>query len=471
MKLTRKFIQSEPSIGEQAPPNPHPMTNNNKIKEGAYKIAEKIQQAGFCAYFAGGYVRDMLIGRNSQDIDIVTSATPNDIEKIFSRTHPIGKQYGVILVTLENQTYEVATFRSDLKYSDRRRPDEVKFSNEKEDAKRRDFTINGLFYDPVKKKIIDHVGGEEDIKKKTIRFIGNPEERIKEDNLRLLRAIRLKIVLNFQYDFATFEAVRKNSALIENVSYERIRDEINRILLSPRRHIGLIELSESGLLSHLMPEIENLKGVRQPRNYHREGDVFTHTYLSLKSLESEDASLHLAWAVLLHDIAKPQTLENHNGRIIFHDHAGISAQIARKILKKLKFSNIEINTIAWLIENHMKIGDIEKMRPSKAMNFVLDEKFSDLILLAKADAAGTYPVRLEIIKTMQEQVEKALKWKGERENRSRRQLINGDDLIKLGLEPGAKFKEIIEDVRSETIEGKIKSKQEALNYIQEKYPS
>lgn len=438
------------------------------MEKDALEIIIILQDAGYEAYFAGGYVRDKLLGLESHDIDIVTSAEPEKIEKLFDKTVPIAKKFGIIFVVLSAKNYEVATFRKEAGYLDARRPSEVHFTNAKEDATRRDFTINGLFYDPIAKKTIDFVGGVEDIKKKTIRFIGNANERIEEDNLRLMRAIRFKIVLGFQYEDATFKSVRVNANLIKNVSSERIRDELNKILICQNRHIGLVELSESGLLGFVIPELEKLKGVPQPIEYHHEGDCFTHTYLALKSLP-KDAPLHLSWAVLLHDIAKPQTLIKEDGKIIFHDHAQISAEVAKKILERLKFSRVEINDICWLIENHMKIGDIDKMRPGKAYEFLLDSKFSDLIELARSDALGTYPQNTHLVEGLEKKLTQAREHKNKLVSNARKDLITGDDLIKFGFKPGKKFKEILDNIRDQVLQGKIINKDAAKSYILENY--
>lgn len=438
------------------------------VENQAKKIVEKLQQEGYVAYFAGGYVRDMLLGLKSKDIDIVTSAEPQEIEKLFKNTVPVGKKFGVILVLAGKLKFEVATFREDVSYEDKRRPTAVRFADEKADAMRRDFTINGLFFDPIGKIIIDHVGGKEDIKKKVIRFIGDPEERIEEDHLRLVRAIRLKITLGFQYSQETFNAIRSNSEKIRDVSSERIRDELNYVIISKNRHIGLVELSESGLLANIIPEVELLKGVPQPIEYHHEGDVFTHTYLALKSLP-EDAPSYLCWAVLLHDIGKPQTLTHIKKRIVFHNHAEVSAQIAKKILQRLKFTRFAIFDICWLIDNHMKIGIVDKMRPGKRNSFLLDPKFKDLIKLATADSLGTYPQNLDLIKKLKNEVELAVKIRDKAQSAKKKPLIDGDDLIKIGLFPGSEFKIILEDVEDKRIENILKTKDEAIKYVKERY--
>jgi len=433
------------------------------MRKNAVEIVKKLQDSGFEAYFAGGAVRDILLGKEPKDIDIATSAHPKEIEKLFEKTIPLGRQFGIITVVLDDYSYEVATFRSESDYEDNRRPSKITFSSAEQDAIRRDFTINGLFLNPTNNKIIDFVGGQEDIKKKTIRFIGSPQERINEDHLRLVRAIRLKTSLAFQYAPVTFEAVRENAHLIKNVSAERIRDELNLILKSDNRHQGFIELSESSLLKYVIPEIEEMKGVPQPDVFHKEGDVFVHTYLALKALP-EDAPSYLAWAVMLHDVAKPETLIKEK-RIIFHNHAQESAKLAKNILERLKFPKFETYDICWLIENHIRIADIEKMRPNKALEFVLDPKFNDLIKLAQADAKGTYPVRDEFIADLKQYVEKAIRFKEEKQHLKETRLLTGDDLIEMGIKPGEKFKEILDEIDSLKVEGKLKSKEEAKNYV------
>lgn len=434
----------------------------------ATRIVKKLRDSGFEAYFAGGCVRDTLLSRESKDFDIATSAKPPQVKALFAKSVDIGEKFGTIVVIELGQNFEVTTFRIESGYSDKRRPDNVEFTTAEEDAKRRDFTINAMFYDPIKKSLIDYVGGENDIKKNILRFVGNAQERIDEDHLRLLRAVRFKVTLGFQYSTDTYEAVRKNANLISSVAKERVRDELNLIFSSFNRHIGLVELSESGICQNIIPEVELLKGVPQPYEYHHEGDVFTHTYLALRSLAKDEAS-YLCWATLLHDIAKPQTLIREGGRIIFHDHAQKSAEMAKDILKRLKFPNFEIETICYLIDNHMRIGDIGKMRPFKRMNFLLDPRFPSLIELARADCMGTYPVNTTLIKMMELDRENALLEKEIAQKvKKSGNLITGDDLIAKGLEPSNKFADYLAEANDLVVDGKI-TKTEALETIAQKY--
>jgi poly(A) polymerase len=432
------------------------------------KIVEKLQDNGFEAYFAGGCVRDMLLSRESNDYDIATSAKPGEVKKLFERTVSIGEKFGTIIVIESGLNFEVTTFRVESNYSDNRRPDSVSFTSAKEDAARRDFTINAMFFDPVKNSLIDYVGGEEDIKKNILRFVGVAQDRIEEDHLRLLRAVRFRVTLGFQYSDDTFAAIRKNSALINSVAKERVRDELNLIFSSANRHSGLVELSESGVCQQILPELELLKGVPQPREYHGEGDVFTHTYLALKALD-KNAPGYLCWATLLHDISKPQTIIREGSKIIFHDHAQKSSEMTKDILKKLKFPNFEIETICWLVDNHMRIGDISKMRPYKRMGFLLDHRFESLIELARADCMGTYPVNTTLVSMMELDREKALgeQAKAQMIKKSGR-ILTGNDLISAGFEPSKRFAVYLEDANDLIADGQM-NKNEALNYVIKKY--
>jgi poly(A) polymerase len=441
----------------------------DNILKDATAIVTTLKKNGYEAYFAGGYVRDMILERQSKDIDIATSATPDQILSMFDKTVSIGKAFGVINVVVNGNNIEVATFRSEDEYTDNRRPNKVTFTDAKQDAIRRDFTINGLFYDPIERKTIDYVGGVEDIKKRVIRFIGNPQERITEDHLRLMRAIRFKINLNFQYDEDTFAAIAENYKLINSVSKERIRDELNNIINSERRYQGLIELSETKILSQIIPEIEQLKGVPQPLEYHHEGDVFTHTYLALKSLPP-NAPSYLCWAVLLHDIGKPLTIGKNKKRITFYGHAEKSAQMATDILRRLKFPKVETDTISWLIENHMSISVIPKMRPTKKMNFVLDPRFPDLIALTKADRQGTYPVNLSSAVELEKELEEAQKTKKHVQIKIKNEnILSGKDLMALGLQPGKDFGGILDEANDLILEKRNFSKTSALEYVKTKY--
>lgn len=439
------------------------------MKEEAVRIIKTLQANGYVAYFAGGCVRDILMRKKPNDIDIATSAKPEEVEKLFNDTHQVGKKFGTIIVRSGDYQYEVTTFRKEGRYNDGRRPSSVVFTDAKEDAKRRDFTINGVFYNPANNTFIDYVGGRDDIKKRVIDFIGDPTERINEDRLRLIRAIRFKITLGFQYANETFDAVRKNASKIKDISPERVRDELNRIIQNENRHIGLIELSQSKILNYILPEVEKLKGVPQPAIYHHEGDCFTHTYLALKSLP-KDASIRLCWAVLLHDIAKPITLEKKNGLLTFNEHAQKGSEMAKKILERLKFSKVEINEISWLIHYHMSVSQIDDMRPSKQLEFLTDPRFNDLIELVEADSRGTYPVNLDLVEKMEAAKKKAIfqiQQKGRIKEVGR--LIDGNDLINLNVTPKKNYGEILDQIYDKQIAGELKDKSQAIEFVKDNY--
>src|SRR3989338_725677 len=341
----------------------------------AIQIIEKLKAAGFVAFFAGGYVRDLIMGNTPKDYDIATSALPDDIEAMFPKCISVGKKFGVEIVVLEGYQFEVTTFRSDAKYVDGRHPESVSFSSPEEDAKRRDFAINGLFYDPMNRRMIDFVSGQMDIEKKVIRTIGNPQERFEEDHLRILRAIRFAANLNFEIEAATWAAMIRNRTSIHRVSQERIRDELVKMFTRPGAGKGLVLLSESGLLSEVLPEIEALKGVKQPEAYHPEGDVFVHTKLMLDQLK-QPVSVELAFSAIFHDVGKPGTFgRTETGDIHFYNHAAVGADIAREALTRLRFSNQEIDRITWAIGNHMRYGDVKEMRIGKLKQLIGKETF------------------------------------------------------------------------------------------------
>lgn len=439
------------------------------MKNAAIEIVKKIRQKGYEAYWAGGCVRDKLMGIQPKDFDIVTSATPDEIKQIIPKTLGVGKQFGVIIAKVGDYHFEIATFRSEGKYSDARRPDKVFWSNAQEDAKRRDFTINGLFYDPIDNKVIDYVEGQEDIKHRIIRFIGNPSDRIKEDNLRLLRAVRFKNNLNFKYEKRTWEAICQNAYRIESITCERIASELNKMFGNIHRANAIDDLSECGMLKFILPEIERLKGVRQPDIFHKEGDAYIHTLESVKSLPMGSPAF-LIWAVLLHDAGKAQTIsypKSSNDRIRFNKHIKYSAGIAAKICRRLKFPNIERELIVWLVKNHMKIGDVPKLNIVNRRRLLMDHRFVWLLKVFKADIMGTKPRKFDLYDEnvkLYEQVNK--EFEIERKKPKHIPLISGYDLIqRFDLNPSPQFKKILISVEDAQLAGKIKTKAEALELV------
>ncbi len=360
----------------------------------AVEIVRTLQAKGHQAYWAGGCVRDMLLGIKPKDFDIVTSAKPDEIEKIFEKTIPIGKKFGVILAIIDGHHFEIATFRSDAASSDGRRPDAVIFTTAEEDAQRRDFTINAMFYDPIADKIYDYVGGQKDLEEKLIRFIGEPEKRIAEDYLRILRAIRMKNTFQFQYHPDTYNAVKNNAQHVIKISAERISDELNKMILSPHPRKAFEEMEDTGLLQILMPEMVAMKGVAQPYEYHQEGDVWEHAMRAIESLRNTEhftqpPSLEVHWAVVFHDIGKPDTFKVADDRIRFDGHASRSAEIARDIMKRLKFPRRMIDHVAWLTEHHMMMVQLVDMPQHKRLQWFHHPLFLELMEVFYADAAGT----------------------------------------------------------------------------------
>ncbi len=409
--------------------------DQTEIEHGAHQISDKLRAQGFKAYWAGGYARDRLLGQTAHDIDIATDATPDQLLDIFPKGLTIGRQFGVIIVVLDHHQYEIATFRKDGEYKDGRRPEQVRFSSEEEDARRRDFTVNGMFYDPAEGTIKDYVGGREDLTQGIIRTIGRPEDRFNEDYLRMLRAVRFASTLQFTIEQETWNSIKKNAHKIEQISKERIRDEVVKLLLrSPRAGQGLAILLESGLLHYTAPEIEAMHGQEQPPQFHPEGDVFTHTVMMLDEMET-DPPLILALAVLLHDVGKPPTArvtieEDGSERVRFNTHASVGAEMARDVLKRLRFSNHVIDSVTHCVNNHMRFMNIPDMRESKLRQLVGAETFSIEEKLHELDCKCSHGdlSNLAIIREYRQ------KWASEPVLPP--PLVSGRDLLEMGIKEG-----------------------------------
>lgn len=432
------------------------MDLSKKIFKSALYIADKLRQKGHTAYFAGGCVRDFLMGKEPEDVDIATSAHPEQVEALFSKTIPVGKQFGVILVLHDEKPFEVATFRTEGGYVDGRHPGHVSFSVPEEDARRRDFTVNGLFYDPFEKKVLDFVGGQDDLKAKRIRAIGKPEERFNEDKLRLLRCVRFASSLGFEIENKTWEAVQKNAGLINQVSPERIRDEIVKIFTRPNPARGLDLLSDSGLLKEILPEVEKMKGCEQQPDYHPEGDVFVHTRLLLEKLDKP--SVVLALGALFHDVGKPVTFQVKDGKIRFYEHAPIGARMTRTIMKRLRFSNDEIEAVAECVDNHMKFADVQKMRSGKLKMFVTRPTFDTEMELHRIDCSSSHGM-LDNYYFLKEKLKEYAQ-----EELKPKPFLNGHDLLELGMKAGPAMKVLLEDAYLLQLEGEHKSREDALEW-------
>ncbi len=435
------------------------------MKEVAKSVAGKLRDAGYVAYFAGGCVRDALLGEEAKDYDIATSATPEQVQKVFPNADAIGAHFGVMLVKRDGIHFEVATFRTDGSYHDGRRPESVEFSSPEEDAQRRDFTVNGLFQDPETGEVIDYVNGQADLKARVLRAIGNPVERFQEDALRLLRAVRFATTLGFEIEAKTWEAVCDNAHLLEKISIERIQAEFSRIIVSPNRRRGLELLVDSGLINYFLPEVLDLIGCEQPPQWHPEGDVYVHTCIMLEMLGDEEVPLTLALAVLLHDIGKPATYtyDEEDQRIRFNGHDAVGADMSEVILRRMKYSNDTIEDVRVMVANHMNFMHVQLMKVSKLKRFMSRDTFDQEIELHRVDCASSngFTDNYDFVLAKREEFAN--------EPLIPEPLIKGRDLMELGLSPGPKFKEILTAVQNEQLEGRLKDSEAAIAWVKEKY--
>src|ERR1039457_1893687 len=450
------------------------------LKDFASLIVQTLRQRGFQAYLVGGCVRDLLLGREPKDYDVATNATPEQVMGIFPETYAVGAQFGVVLVPAPERdapsvvsgegssksfAVEVATFRSDIGYSDGRHPDEVRFSlDPREDVARRDFTINGMLLDPVSGDVLDFVGGQEDLKAGVIRTIGDPEQRFGEDKLRMLRAVRFAARFEYTIDPATFAAMQELAQQIQVVSRERVRDELTRMLTEGHARRAFLLLDESGLLKPVLPEISVMKGVEQPPEFHPEGDVFVHTLLLLDNLPTP-CPLTLAWGALLHDVGKPPTFRVAPDRIRFDGHVEVGVRMAHEICQRLHFSNDDTEQIEELVANHMRFSDVERMKDSTLKRFMRLPKFDEHMELHRIDCLSSHR-DLSLYNFVSEKVRTTPP-----EQIRPHALISGADLIEIGYRPGPRFKEILSAVEDAQLEGRLQSRDEALGFVQKEFPA
>ena len=435
-------------------------------REFAEQVCSTLQGLGYQAYLVGGCVRDILLGREPADYDVSTDATPDRVEQIFPNSLTVGAQFGVVVVIGEssrdnNLQVEVATFRSDVGYSDGRHPDAVLYTKSaQEDVKRRDFTINGLLLDPKTDEVLDYVGGRDDLRAGIIRAIGGPEERFGEDKLRMLRAVRFAARFGYAIEPETLRAIQKLAPEVVQVSAERLRDELTKLLTEGSARRGFELLDETRLLPEVLPEIARMKGVEQPPQFHPEGDVWMHTRMMLEGLKPGCSST-LAWGVLLHDVGKPPTFappSGPNGRIRFDRHVEVGTRMAEEISRRLRFSNADTEQIAALVANHLRFKDVPQMKQATLKRFARLERFCEHLELHRLDCMSSHRnlenyefMRRFLAETPQEQVHPP-------------RLLTGDDLIRLGLRPGPKFKEILETAEDAQLDGKIATHDEALRW-------
>jgi poly(A) polymerase len=467
------------------------------LKTFAIQIVTTLRQRGFQSFLAGGCVRDLLLGREPKDYDVATEATPNQVMELFPETYAVGAQFGVVLVPApkgdatdipsdadlrfdadlpsnkgtptKSHAVEVATFRSDIGYSDGRHPDEVRFGRDpREDVARRDFTINGMLLDPLTGtapgEIFDFVGGRKDLEAKIIRAIGDPERRFAEDKLRMLRAVRFAARFEYTIEPATFTAMKHLAEEIQVVSRERVRDELTRMLTEGQARRAVLLLDQSGLLQHVLPEISAMKGVQQPPEFHPEGDVFVHTLLALENLP-HPCPATLAWGALLHDVGKPPTFRVAPDRIRFDNHVEVGVKMAEEICRRLRFSNDDTAQILALVDNHMRFGHVSRMKESTLKRFMRLPAFEEHLALHRADCLASHR-NLSTYEVLQQ---KRLETPPETMRPS--PLVTGDDLIAAGHAPGPKFREILEAVEDAQLEGRLVSRDEALAFVQREFPA
>jgi poly(A) polymerase len=430
-------------------------------KELAFIVAKKLKDNGFQAYYAGGCVRDSIMNLEPADYDIATDALPDEVMKIFKKTIPIGAHFGVVLALEEGVPFEITTFRSDGAYVDGRHPESVKFSKTpQDDVKRRDFTINGLLYDPFNDQVLDYVNGVSDIRCGVVRAIGNPVERFTEDKLRLMRAVRFAARFKYEIEENTLTAVKALAPKIVDVSAERIRDEFDKILRGSNPGFGLQMLEDLGVLRCILPEVSDMVGVEQPPEFHPEGDVFIHTKMMLDMLKNPTKVL--AFAVLMHDVGKPRTFSRAE-RIRFDGHVPVGAKMADLICKRFRFSNDEREKVVRYVENHLKFMDVQNMRESKLKRFMQSDTFIEELELHRVDCLASHR-KLDNWEFCNRKLEEY-----SNEEIKPIPLISGSDLISEGYEPGPLFKEILTKVVDLQLENQIKTKEEALTWIKKNY--
>jgi poly(A) polymerase len=457
------------------------------MKEAAVEIVRTLRERGHQSYLVGGCVRDMLLGREPADYDIATDATPQQVMRVFPRTVEVGARFGVVLVpvsllgchdggqgTGEPRSVpggshpgciEVATFRNDGIYSDGRHPDQVSFSRDpREDVRRRDFTINGLMLDPLDGgKVLDFVGGKEDLQAGIVRAIGDAASRFQEDKLRLLRAIRFAARFGYEIEPRTFAAVHALAREIRQVSKERVRDELTKMLTEGRAKRAFELLDESGLLGQVLPEVARMKGVEQPPQFHPEGDVWIHTLLLLEMLPP-GCSRTLAWGALLHDVGKPPTFRVAPDRIRFDGHVEIGVRMAEEICRRFRFSNHDTEQITALVANHMRFADVQKMKESTFKRFARLPDFAEHLELHRIDCLGSHGM-LDLYEYTQKKIAALPK-----EEVFPTPLLTGNDLISEGYKPGPLFSEILAAVEDAQLEGRLHDRNDAMEFVRRQYP-
>jgi poly(A) polymerase len=434
----------------------------NKKRQAATEIVRRLRAEGFQAYLVGGCVRDLVMGREPKDYDIATDAAPEQVVKLYPNALTVGAQFGVVMVRDESGTTEVATFRSDGRYADGRHPSEVRYTRTpREDVRRRDFTINGLLFDPESEQVLDYVGGQADIRARRLRTIGDPVERFNEDRLRMLRAVRFAARFDFTLDKAAQQAIQKLAPQIHDVGAERVRDEIIKILTEGQARRGFELLDATSLLREVLPEIKALQGIQQPPEFHPEGDVWVHTLMMLEGLRNPTPTLALG--VLLHDVGKSPTFTVRE-RIRFDNHVEVGAQMAQEICQRLRFSTRETERVVELVRHHLRFKDFPRMKRSTQLRFLRMAGFEEHLELHRLDCLASHGdltnyelARCLLAETPPAEIKPA-------------PLVRGQDLIALGYTPGPIFKEILQAVEDAQLEGRLRTREDALRLVIEQFP-
>jgi poly(A) polymerase len=459
------------------------------LKDFASSIVRTLREHDHQGYLVGGCVRDLLLGREPADYDVATSATPLQVMEIFPETFAVGAQFGVVLVPLPTKdvasnvstknsgrgdlaacapsgasVVEVATFRSDIGYSDGRHPDEVRFSEDpREDVARRDFTINGMMLDPLTGEVLDFVGGRRDLEDKIIRAIGEPERRFAEDKLRMLRAARFAARFRYSIEPSTWAAIQKLAPEIHIVSRERARDELTKMLTEGHARDAFLLLDASGLLREILPEISAMKGVAQPPQFHPEGDVFVHTLLLLENLPYPCPAT-LAWGALLHDVGKPATFRVAPDRIRFDGHVDVGVKMAEEICRRLRLSGDDTQQVSALVDHHMRFGQAPRMSESTLKKFLRMPRFEEHLALHRADCLASHG-GLDSYEFVQKKLSEIPP-----EKMRPPRLVSGEDLISAGYSPGPEFRKILDAVENAQLEGDLSSRQAAMEFVRREFP-
>ena len=449
----------------------------------AVEVVRTLRSRGYQAYLVGGCVRDLLLGRDPADFDVSTDATPDQVMRVFPQTYAVGAQFGVVLVPFKSvgldgapaageeltaehpKVIEVATFRSDGVYSDGRHPDAVRYTTDpREDVQRRDFTINGLMLDPLNgHRVLDYVDGQLDLQRHLIRTIGDPERRFREDKLRMMRAVRFAARFEYEIDPDTFAAIRRLAPEIRQVSRERQREELTKMLTEGKARRAFELLDASGLLHEVLPEVEKMKGVEQPPQFHPEGDVWIHTLLLLSMLAA-GTSRTLAWGALLHDVGKPPTFRVAPDRIRFDDHVEVGTRMAEEIGQRFRMSNDDIAQISALVANHLRFADVKNMKESTFKRFIRLPKFDEHLELHRIDCLGSHGI-LDLYHYTREKIADLPP-----EQVRPQPLITGNDLLAAGYRQGPRFKEILSAVEDAQLDGRLHSPTEAMSFVEQQFP-